>query len=60
MKILTEKADVFIKICEKDFEYAGNGVQKITIPALKISGRPLNLGFWEKLFNKKQLPNIFL
>ena len=59
MEKLTDKADVFIKICEKDFEYKGDRIQKINVPALKISARPLNLGFFEKLFNKKTVTEYF-
>ena len=59
LKKLTEKADVFIKTCEKEFLYKSNPNRTMGTEALKISARPLKLGFWDKLFNKKTVTEYY-
>lgn len=59
MEKLAEKADVFIKLSEKDFPYKNDKVTRMNCTALKISARPLNLSFWEKLAGKKTVTEYF-
>lgn len=56
---LSKGADVFIKTCEKEFPYKSNPNRTMGTEALKISARPLKLGFWDRLFNKKTVTGYY-
>lgn len=59
MEKLSENADVFIKSCEHTFTYKGGKIKRMGCSALKISARPLNLGFWAKLFDKRTVTEYY-
>ena len=46
-------------MCENDFPYSSAKIPRLRISALKISARPLKLGFWDKLFNKRTVTDYF-
>ena len=53
---LAENYDVSLKSTKKDFPYRKSSM---TVNAIKISARPKNLGFWDKLLGRKTVIEYF-
>ena len=56
LESLASGVDVFIKSAVKNFPYRKS---QVPISSIKVTARPQNLGFWEKLLNKKTVTEYF-
>ena len=52
----TDGVDVFIKSVSKNFPYRKS---QISVPSIKITARPQNLGFIDRLLGRKTVKNYF-